>query len=114
MVYEIRKVYTKTGGWMEIKVKRIRISSMWKIFPLLFFGLGILVGGLSIITLQSLPGQPPGMMAVGFVGGILATVIYAIFFSIISSLVMIAVGLIYNRIASLWGGLVLELDNKEK
>ncbi|MFC2048848.1 hypothetical protein ACFLR5_01350 [Elusimicrobiota bacterium] len=95
-----------------MEIKSIKLGSIWKIFPLLFFGLGILVGGLSIITLQSLPGQPPGMMAVGFFGGLLATIIYAVFFSIISSIVMAAVGLMYNLIAKKIGGLNIELEQK--
>lgn len=92
-----------------MELKRVKIGSFWKIFPLLFLGLGILVGGLSMLTLSSLPGQPPGMMAIGFWGGLLATVIYAIFFSIISSILMVAVGMLYNLIASWWGGINLDI-----
>ncbi|MBN2406393.1 MAG: hypothetical protein JXJ19_01740 [Elusimicrobia bacterium] len=95
-----------------MEIKKVKIGSFWKIFPLLFFGLGMLVGGLSIITLQSLPGQPPGMMRVGFFGGMLATIIYALFFSIISSIIVVAVGLLYNMIASWWGGIVISTETK--
>ncbi|HLD29417.1 MAG TPA: hypothetical protein VJC03_03670 [bacterium] len=96
-----------------MELKRVRVSSIWKVLPLLFFSLGVLVGGLSLVTLKSLPGQPPGMMAVGFFGGLLATLIYAIFFAIISTLIMAVVAVLYNLIASWWGGIKVDFTQEQ-
>ena len=95
-----------------MELKRVRVSSFWKVLPVLFFALGVLVGGLSLITLKSLPGQPPGMMAVGFFGGLLATLIYALFFAIISTLIVVLIGVFYNLIAAWWGGIKVDLSQE--
>jgi len=94
-----------------MKIKKLRVSTFWRIFPLLFFFLGLVMGAVSIITLKSLPGQAPGVMAnINFFAGVLAVFVYALFFGIISSLVLAFVGFLYNLISGWFGGIDIETE----
>jgi len=94
-----------------MKLKRLRVSTFWRVFPLLFFFLGLVMAVVSLITLGSLPGQAPGIMAnIGIWAGILSVFVYAVFFGIISGLIFAFIGFLYNLISGWFGGIDIDLE----
>ena len=91
----------------EREIKRFSIKSILKIVPLIFLLLGLLIGVLSFIYLNTLPGEFPGL---GFWGWLLAILLYGIFSCIISSVIIVVAALVYNWLSSKIGGIKVILS----
>ncbi len=96
-----------------MEIRKIKVVSCLKVSIPVFFFIGIIVAGFSLVFTSALPGQVPGEMAVGFLRGVFAALVYAIFFSVFSAALISASAALYNIISPVTGGVVIDTGKEE-
>ncbi len=96
-----------------MEIKKIKLKSCLRIFPLLFLATGLVTGAFSLIFLGALPGQAPGGVTLSFWGGVISLIIYALFFSLISSSITVVAVFAYNFFSLRFGGLEIETPEED-
>lgn len=95
-----------------MKLRRVGVLSAFRV-GFMFYGiLGLLVGGLAFLG-SVLGGAAGGGLAAGFGGGLVVLIVAPLLYGLAGALVFMIMAFLYNVVASLVGGLELELDGLE-
>ena len=95
----------------KVVLKGAEVKSIWKVLPLVFVLLGLVIGIFSFIYLKSTPTAI--VPEIGFFGWVFAILLYAVVFAVIMTLIF-AVGLwLYNLVSSKMGGVALNLSSDD-